>query len=187
MVEWLEYEIRKRVRAAPIVNQERDVNGDVIALEVVLPDGSKEWFRCTESGMTARGELGGYGMVLVVDDEPRAVNGWRDKAIRLEAQLPEGMKHCTIQAKQCELGHSWLTAANWVQHGCPTCANFALERECAEYISRQAEKLAAKDARIAELAAELAKRPAAFVAPESEPAKHNPFRELRSDPRRMGG
>jgi hypothetical protein len=41
---------------------------------------------------------------------------------RLRRQLPEGMKHCTIQFKECEKGHGWLTAANWVEHGCPTCA-----------------------------------------------------------------
>ena len=37
------------------------------------------------------------------------------------AQLPEGMKRCTILFKECEKGHGWLTATNWVQHGCPHC------------------------------------------------------------------
>lgn len=40
---------------------------------------------------------------------------------RLTWQLPEGMEHCTIQFKECEKGHGWLTATNWVQHGCSTC------------------------------------------------------------------
>ncbi len=40
---------------------------------------------------------------------------------RLEGQLPDGMKHCTIVYKACGRGHGWLTATNWVQHGCPTC------------------------------------------------------------------
>lgn len=40
---------------------------------------------------------------------------------RLRAQLPDGMEHCTIQFKECPEGHGWLTATNWVQHGCPTC------------------------------------------------------------------
>lgn len=39
-----------------------------------------------------------------------------------QAQLPDGMKHCTIVFKECDKGHGWLTATNWVQHGCPTCA-----------------------------------------------------------------
>ncbi len=39
----------------------------------------------------------------------------------LRSQLPEGMQRCKILFKQCELGHGWLTASNWVQHGCPTC------------------------------------------------------------------
>ena len=38
------------------------------------------------------------------------------------ARLPDGMKDCTILFKECALGHGWLTATNWVQHGCPTCA-----------------------------------------------------------------
>lgn len=40
---------------------------------------------------------------------------------RLRAQLPEGMKDCTIQFKECEKGHGRLTAANWIDHGCPKC------------------------------------------------------------------
>jgi len=40
---------------------------------------------------------------------------------RLRDQLPEGMKHCTIQFKECEKGHGRLTATNWVQHGCLQC------------------------------------------------------------------
>jgi len=47
---------------------------------------------------------------------------------RLREQLPEGMKHCTIQFKECHLGHGWLTATNWVQHGCQTC-ELSAERE----------------------------------------------------------
>ena len=43
-------------------------------------------------------------------------------ARELERQLPDGMKHCTIVFKECDKGHGWLTATNWVQHGCPTCA-----------------------------------------------------------------
>lgn len=35
--------------------------------------------------------------------------------------LPEGMKHCTITFHKCAKGHGWLSAENWVQHGCPTC------------------------------------------------------------------
>jgi len=51
----------------------------------------------------------------------------------LESQLPEGMKHCTIQFKECEAGHGWLTATNWVQHGCPTCKQRELEAEVAKW------------------------------------------------------
>jgi hypothetical protein len=50
----------------------------------------------------------------------------------LAAQLPEGMKHCTIEFKECDKGHGWLTATNWVQHGCPTCENDTLAAKLAE-------------------------------------------------------
>lgn len=46
----------------------------------------------------------------------------REENARLRAQLPERMKDCTILFKECPVGHGWLTATNWVQHGCPTCA-----------------------------------------------------------------
>lgn len=40
---------------------------------------------------------------------------------RLREQLPEGMKHCIIKFVQCEKGHGWLTATNWIQHKCQVC------------------------------------------------------------------
>lgn len=44
-----------------------------------------------------------------------------EKVETLQSQLPEGMKHCTIIFRECALGHGWLTAKNWIDHGCPTC------------------------------------------------------------------
>jgi len=49
----------------------------------------------------------------------------------LEAQLPAGMAHCTIRFRECEKGHGWLTADNWVQHRCPTCTIKELEAKLA--------------------------------------------------------
>jgi len=45
----------------------------------------------------------------------------------LEGQLPEGMQNCTILFKECDLGHLWLTATNWIQHGCQQCKIEKLE------------------------------------------------------------
>lgn len=39
----------------------------------------------------------------------------------LRAQLPEGMKDCTITFSQCERGHGHLSATNWVQYPCMVC------------------------------------------------------------------
>jgi len=38
-----------------------------------------------------------------------------------EAQLPEGMKHCTIKFLECEKGHGRLIANNWIDQGCHWC------------------------------------------------------------------
>lgn len=52
------------------------------------------------------------------------------EAIRkLEAQLPEGMKHCTIVFTECPVGHGQLSATNWVQHDCQICRNLELEQQ----------------------------------------------------------
>lgn len=58
----------------------------------------------------------------VVGSAPRAtLRDAADRLERLRSQLPEGMRDCTIRFCECEKGHGWLTADNWVQHGCPTC------------------------------------------------------------------
>jgi hypothetical protein len=59
------------------------------------------------------------------EDVPRLVARVRE----LKARLPEGMKECAILFKQCPVGHGWLTALNWVEHGCPTCALRKVEAE----------------------------------------------------------
>lgn len=85
-----------------------------------------------------------------VDAHAKMVDEW-DKARReaatlqarvaeLEAQLPEGMKHCTIVFKECSLGHAWLTGTNWVEHGCPTCELRKVESE-RDAIQAQVERL----------------------------------------------
>lgn len=60
------------------------------------------------------------------------------------AQLPEGMKRCTIRFRACDVGHGWLTADNWVQSGCPTCALTATEsriKQLTEGLTRYARHL----------------------------------------------
>lgn len=42
----------------------------------------------------------------------------RDKLL---AQLPDGMKHCTIVFEECGKGHGSLRGANWVQQECLSC------------------------------------------------------------------
>ncbi len=52
----------------------------------------------------------------------------KDENAEMRAQLPEGMKDCTILFRECAKGHGWLTATNWVQHECPACT-LELSRE----------------------------------------------------------
>ena len=40
---------------------------------------------------------------------------------RLRAQLPEGMRDCTIRFTECAVGHGRLLATNWLDSGCPYC------------------------------------------------------------------
>jgi|HubBroStandDraft_1064217.scaffolds.fasta_scaffold12997_8 hypothetical protein len=67
-------------------------------------------------------------------------------------------------------------------------ASLAAEQIGAQFreIAALREVIAAKDARIADLDSELAKRPTAFVDPEPEPLPHNPFRTYGTDHRRVG-
>ncbi len=51
----------------------------------------------------------------------------RQRIAKLETQLPEGMKHCTIRFIECPVGHGRLTATNWVESGCQTCRISTLE------------------------------------------------------------
>lgn len=69
--------------------------------------------------------------ILVLADEAERLQA---RVAELESQLPEGMKHCTIQFRECEKGHGWLTASNWVQHECATCERDELRRRVAELI-----------------------------------------------------
>jgi len=64
----------------------------------------------------------------------------RKRIAELESQLPDGMKHCTIQFKECEKGHGWLTATNWIQHDCQGCRAV-----------KSADRIAALEAQIAGL------------------------------------
>ena len=56
----------------------------------------------------------------------------KERAHEADARLPPEMPGCTIHFKECEKGHGWLTATNWVQHGCPTCERDALSARVAE-------------------------------------------------------
>lgn len=66
--------------------------------------------------------------VLEAENEKvlRMCSDARDKAERLEAQFPREMRECTIVLMRCDLGHTWLTATNWIDHGCRTCERNSL-------------------------------------------------------------
>ena len=49
---------------------------------------------------------------LQLAQEAEQVKRERDE---LAAQLPEGMKHCTIVFEECPVGHGHLRGTNWVK------------------------------------------------------------------------
>ena len=65
MSEWPKYESHKIVQAAKIVNQQRDAEGQVVSVEVILPDGGKEWFQATVPAMTAKANIGDWAMLYL--------------------------------------------------------------------------------------------------------------------------
>lgn len=78
-----------------------------------------EFARVWQKGLTVYpGAMGWRVVCMVLADE---VERLQARVAELESQLPEEMKHCTIIFKECDKGHGWLTATNWVQHGCPKC------------------------------------------------------------------
>lgn len=52
--------------------------------------------------------------------ESRALRAEQERDV-FETQLPDGMKHCTITFHECEKGHGWLSATNWIDNGCLCC------------------------------------------------------------------
>ena len=58
---------------------------------------------------------------------------WADVKAAFKEQLPEGMEECIIQFKECEqCQRGRLTAANWIDHGCPHCERDKLQKELQE-------------------------------------------------------
>lgn len=60
----------------------------------------------------------------------------------LLAQLPEGMKGCTIIYKECGNGHGWLMAHNWTPHDCFMCQLEAISSRIDDTIRMGREVLA---------------------------------------------
>lgn len=70
-----------------------------------------------------------------------AVCNLKERIAQLESQLPEGMKHCTITCHQCAKGHTWLSATNWIGHGCIMCElEQAKSQSFDAYIDREFKK-----------------------------------------------
>jgi len=69
-------------------------------------------------------------MVVAILDAARMFPDAVRRIKQLKAQLPPEMQKCMILLKQCEKGHSWLTASNWADAGsreCPWCKMEELE------------------------------------------------------------
>lgn len=67
-----------------------------------------------------------YKTARLLDDWAAKLAAAEATLVQAKQQLPEEMQDCTIVFKECEKGHGWLTATNWVQHGCPWCERNSL-------------------------------------------------------------
>lgn len=64
-----------------------------------------------------------------VMESPRQTWVSGDDVEALIKRFPKGMEHCTFKLLECEKGHRRLTATNWIDNGCPTCAQEQLREE----------------------------------------------------------
>ena len=91
----------------------------------------------------------------------RHVNAMVSTAIdaELRRKLPEGMEHCTIVFRECELGHGRLVATNWTDSGCLKCLADDERERCAAICEQYAEDVYLTDSHSSTFAAlELARR-----------------------------
>lgn len=119
------------------ITGETDIYGDpAIAFQSAADELPRllQAVRSDENGEEGIGELSAVSAVEKSDFDTAEVSevervDWQAKAEALRAQLPDGMKHCTILFKQCEKGHGELTATNWIQHPCLVCERDQLRSE----------------------------------------------------------
>lgn len=109
------YAIPMRTMRSDIENIEMNYEKSTLAGQIIARDAAISEMEDSLEFRSRERESAGERITELEDE--------RDAAI---ARLPDGMKHCTIVCEKCEIGHSWLTATNWVEHGCPTCEKNAL-------------------------------------------------------------
>lgn len=130
----------KRVAVLSIYDEATEESQD--ELEAEMDERAARITACMNAleGLADLALLGGWtykGMnahALKIEQENATLQA---RVAELESQLPEGMKHCTIQFRECEKGHGWLTASNWVQHECATCERDELRRQNDDLILKQ--------------------------------------------------
>lgn len=102
--------------------------------------------------MILRGQYDAYRTVLTVITALINSSPLRERVAELESHRPDGFDGCTIMFRECDKGHGWLTAANWLPFSCPTCRIAELDDEndtLACTISDLREQIAALQAIIA--------------------------------------
>ena len=132
--------------ACPDCNDTRDKHYDDNILSALSPatlqhlrearDNMKDEL---EEALKKETETSGYWFawhVRTAEEENEVVDALIERVETAEAdlaeakhQLPDEMHDCTIVYKECEVGHGWLTATNWVDFECPTCRWKAAEAD----------------------------------------------------------
>ncbi len=114
--------IHKRITA--IESRNRDL---VEALESIREKCGPPWTGNDGEDMKDAHDIATEALTNTAKEKPEASDIQQQLDARiaqveeLRAQLPQGMEHCTIRFKECEVGHGRLTATNWIDHGCQQC------------------------------------------------------------------
>lgn len=64
-------------------------------------------------------QVKGYSVKNV--EQVNRITALQDRVRQLEAQLPEGMKDCTVILEECPVGHTSMRGKNWIKHDCMVC------------------------------------------------------------------
>jgi hypothetical protein len=99
------------------------INPDLVSRAIRLLEGTATQPHPGATLLIELEELRKYAATAHSHESWESLKAEHAKALeQVSSRLPKQMRNCTIILKECAWGHSWLTAANWTDFGCPVCA-----------------------------------------------------------------